>query len=112
MISKEERKGRPGKPSAKRVEPPLRSDYNNRFLKDWARIKDAGRQDMARAKEGMKALLANEGPLPPEYKDHPLAGKWTNHREFHAGGDLLVVYYRDGDMLVFARIGTHTDLFD
>src|SRR3546814_17753526 len=104
MISKEERKGRPGKQSAKRVEPPLRSDYNNRFLKDWARIKDEGRQDMARAKEGMKALLANEGPLPPEYKDHPLAGKWTNHRECQAGGDLTDVYYTKGKMIVFEPI--------
>jgi mRNA interferase YafQ len=59
----------------------------------------------------MKLLIANDGPLPAECKDHPLAGRWTNHREFHAGGDLLVIYYRRGDTIVFARIGTHTELF-
>jgi mRNA interferase YafQ len=111
MSSNKKGKQAPSKTSAKRVEPPLKNDYSSQFLKDWARIRDAGRQDLSRAKEGMKALLANEGPLPPEYKDHPLNGEWKSHREFHAGGDLLVIYFRNENSIVFERIGTHSELF-
>ena len=111
MSSKKKGTAAPGRANAKRVDPPLRNDYTSRFLKDWTHIAKAGRQDLARAKQGMKALIANEGPLPPEYRDHALNGEWMNHREFHAGGDLLVIYLRKNDSIIFERIGTHTELF-
>jgi len=61
----------------------------------------------------MTLLVANEGPLPPEWKDHPLKGPWTGHRECHAGGDLLLIYkLRDDNSIVFVRTGTHADLFE
>lgn len=96
----------------KRVDPPKRVDSTAQFQKDWAEIKRAGRQDLSRAKAGMMLLVANDAPMPPEYKDHPLKGQWSKYREFHAGGDLLVVYRVDGDLVDFVRIGTHTELFD
>jgi mRNA interferase YafQ len=33
---------------------------------------------MRRLKEAMLLLIANEGPLPPEYRDHELTGDWRN----------------------------------
>jgi len=38
------------------------------------------------------SLLLENKPLPPEAKDHPLIGNWKDFREFHLGGDLLVIY--------------------
>lgn len=60
----------------------------------------------------MSLLVANEGPLPAEWMDHPLKAEWDGYRECHAGGDLLLIYQlRDGDEIRFARAGTHSELF-
>ena len=56
-------------------------------------------------------LLAEGSPLPPRYKDHPLAGEWKHHRDCHLEPDWLLVYKIDGDDLYLVRTGTHSDLF-
>jgi len=70
---------------------------------------------MHKLKEVMLRLVANDGPLPPEWLDHPLTGDWKNHRECHVGGDFLLIYRLDDTskhgMVVFARTGTHAELF-
>ena len=57
------------------------------------------------------SLLLNGKPLPPEAKDHPLVGNWKDFREFHLGGDLIVIYRIEGDDLILTRMGTHNQLF-
>jgi len=63
----------------------------------------------------MALIIANEGPLPPEWKDHELVGNWTGFRECHIGGDFLLIYKlgKAGkyEMVVFTRTGTHAELF-
>ena len=70
---------------------------------------------MNRLKEAMLLLIANSGPLGPEWLDHPLKGNWEGHRECHIGGDFLLAYKIDGSGLsgkvVFVRAGTHSALF-
>lgn len=71
---------------------------------------------MNRLKEAMLLLIANDGPLGPEWLDHPLKGEWAGFRECHVGGDFLLIYEVDdkagkGGSIVFVRTGTHTDLF-
>jgi mRNA interferase YafQ len=56
-------------------------------------------------------LLLNDQPLPRQYEDHPLKGKWKGHREFHAEPDWLVIYRVSQPFLVLVRTGTHDDLF-
>jgi len=57
-------------------------------------------------------MLLNGQPLPSQYHDHPLRGKWAGHREFHLEPDWLVVYrIENGKMLVLVSTGTHSDLF-
>lgn len=66
-------------------------------------------------KEAMLLLVANNGPLPPEWLDHPLKGDWLGHRECHVGGDFLLIYRLDDSgktgLVVFVRSGTHSELF-
>jgi mRNA interferase YafQ len=50
---------------------------------------------MNELKEAMLLLVANDGPLPPEWLDHPLTGDWVGHRECHMGGDFLLIYRLD-----------------
>ena len=58
------------------------------------------------------SLLLEGKELPPEAKDHPLTGEWKDFREFHLGGDLLVIYKVDGKDLILVRIGSHNQLFE
>jgi len=70
------------KPAAsKQATLPRASDYARQFLKDWQRLTHSGRYDMNRLKQAMKLLIANEGPLPPEWLDHPLTGDWDGYRD-------------------------------
>ncbi len=66
---------------------------------------------MQRLKEAMLLLIANDGPLPAEWLDHELQGEWSDHRECHAKGDLLLIYRLDADGVIFVRAGTHSELF-
>ena len=104
------------KPAAsKRANLPRASDYTKEFLKDWQRLSHSGRYDMNRLKEAMLLLIASDGPLPPEWLDHPLTGDWAGHRECHIGGDFLLIYTLDesgkSGLVVFVRSGTHADVF-
>lgn len=60
-------------------------------------------------------IVANDCPLPPEWKDHELSGDWDGFRECHVGGDFLSIYkLHKGskfDSVVFTRAGTHSELF-
>ena len=98
--------------SVKRAALPRASDYTKSFLKDWERLSRSGRYDMRRLKEAMLLLIANDGPLGPEWLDHSLKGVWADHRECHVGGDFLLIYQIEGNLINFVRAGTHSALFE
>ena len=60
----------------------------------------------------MMMLIANDAPLGPEWLDHPLKGDWSDHRECHIGGDFLLIYTIEGNLVNFVRAGTHAELFE
>lgn len=102
--------------TTKRAPFPRQADYAKTFLNDWERLSRTGRYDLNALKEVMLLLVANDAPLGPEWKDHPLKGEWGGARECHVGGDFLLIY-RLGDKpgpgggIVFLRAGTHSELF-
>jgi mRNA interferase YafQ len=106
------------KPEASRKRAPLprASDHTRSFVRDWERLVHSGRYDMRRLKEAMLLLIANDGPLGPEWLDHPLKGDWSDHRECHIGGDFLLIYRLDAkgprETVIFVRTGTHSELFE
>jgi mRNA interferase YafQ len=99
----------------KRASQPRASDFTKAFRKDWERLSRTGRFNMKLLKEAMLLLIANDGPLGPEWLDHPLKGEWQDHRECHIGGDFLLIYRIDrrgnDEMIIFVRSGTHAELF-
>ena len=103
-------------PTAKRAAFPRLAEYARTFQTDRERLSRTGRYDLGRLKEVMLLLVANDAPLGPEWKDHPLKGEWGGARECHVGGDFLLIY-RLGDKpgpgggIVFLRAGTHSELF-
>jgi len=57
------------------------------------------------------SLLLNEEELPAETREHSLSGEWMDTKEFHIGGDLLVIYRINLDSLELLRLGTYSQLF-
>lgn len=82
---------------------------HKQFLQDFAKI-SLSDNHFAKLVQYM-ALLMQEAPLPPEARDHSLEGEWGQYREFHIGGDVLVIYKIENKTLYLARIGTHNQLF-
>ena len=61
------------------------------------------------------ANLLKEGKeLPSESKDHSLSGEFRDCREFHLGGDMLIIYLIniEADETILLRVGTHSQLFN
>jgi mRNA interferase YafQ len=47
-------------------------------------------KDMAKLRE-LILLLVEGNPLPARYKDHPLGGDWSHHRDCHIEPDWLLI---------------------
>ena len=85
--------------------------YHTMFKKDFKRIKKRG-YDISRL-EKIVELLANEVPLPEQFKDHNLSGNYNGFRECHIVPDWLLIYQVNNNelVLVLSRTGSHSDLF-
>lgn len=85
--------------------------YHTLFKKDFKRIKKRG-YDISRL-EKIAELLANEVPLPEQFKDHNLSGNYNGFRECHIAPDWLLIYQVNNNelVLVLSRTGSHSDLF-
>jgi len=79
------------------------------FRRDVKLARKRGK-DMAKLRE-IVLLLIEGNPLPPRYKDHPLAGNWKHFRDCHMEPDWLLIYKIEGEDLHLTRTGTHSDLF-
>ena len=56
--------------------------------------------------------LRDDSSLPKESKDHALSGEYSDCREFHLGGDLLIIYLiNPNNEVILLRIGSHAQLF-
>lgn len=85
--------------------------YHTMFKKDFKKIKKRG-YDILRL-EKIVELLANEVPLPEQFKDHNLSGNYNGFRECHIAPDWLLIYQINNNelVLVLSRTGSHSDLF-
>jgi mRNA interferase YafQ len=55
--------------------------------------------------------LANDQPLEPCYRDHPLTGDWKDHRDCHIKPDLVLIYQKpDEGSMRLVRLGSHSEL--
>ena len=53
-----------------------------------------------------------EDPASPLLRVHPLKGAFTGYWSMNVGGDLRALYRTDGnDIIIFALIGTHSQLY-
>ena len=88
----------------------LQVAFARQFRKDWKRLKASG-QKVSTAQSVMRALAKGEA-LSPVYDDHPLHGPWQSHRGCHPQSDTVLIYKRQGETIIFERIGSHAELFE
>ncbi len=79
------------------------------FKKDYQKLKISDKHYAKYVK--YLSLLLEDKALLLEARDHSLIGNYSSFREFHIGGDLLVVYYIEDDIIRLTRIGTHSQIF-
>lgn len=82
---------------------------SGQFKRDVKRMERRGR-NLAKLRT-LLDLLIEGGPLPAEYKDHPLRGEFAGSRDCHVEPDWILIYTVEGNHIRFERTGTHTDLF-
>ena len=56
--------------------------------------------------------LQNNEQLEAKYCDHMLTGNWKGYRDCHVRPDCVLIYKIEGNELLLARIGSHSELFD
>jgi len=47
----------------------------------------------------------------PILGNHPLRGKYQGYRSVNVTGDLRAVYKREGELVIFVAIDTHSNLY-
>jgi len=87
----------------------LRLIYTTQFKKDFKKIKKRGKE-ISKLINVIEILLERKN-LDAKYQDHPLSGKFKDHRECHIEPDWLLIYRRTKDELILERTGSHSDLF-
>lgn len=80
------------------------------YLKDSRKISLSDKH-FTKLVQYLSALLKDEA-LPEESQDHALIGNWEHYREFHLGGDVLVIYKVTDREIILTRMGTHAQLFE
>lgn len=97
--------------------------YTRTFQKDHRRMAASGRYDMALVNEvgGLLVAHAAQQLLAEQWSDHALtaSSEWdAGDRELHLGGDFQLAYRidphpsdKDVEIVIFKRLGTHSDLF-
>ena len=90
----------------------LRLVPTSQFKKDYKRAKKRG-LDISEL-QAVLDRLCNGDRLEERYRDHFLVGSYAGFRECHIRPNWLLIYAVDEDrlILVAARTGTHSDLFD
>lgn len=81
--------------------------YHPKFKKQYKKLPIRQQQQF----DGRLKLFLQE-PLNPQLRIHPLKGKFFGYWSMNISGDLRALYYYEGDtVVVFALIGTHSQLY-
>lgn len=81
----------------------------SQFKKDFKRIIKQGKN--SKDLELILSMLIEGKPIPDKYRNHPLIGDYSGYQELHIYPDWLLIYKIEGDALILARTGSHSELF-
>ncbi|MFH1969297.1 MAG: type II toxin-antitoxin system YafQ family toxin [Verrucomicrobiota bacterium] len=60
--------------------------------------------------EGTPGAMADQ-PLDLIHRDHRLVDNYVGRRDCHIESDWVLIYKIENNLLIFERMGTHSDLF-
>jgi len=68
-------------------------ELTSRFKRDLKRESRGQHRHLFPAEfDKLVELLCADTPLPSSYRDHPLTGEWSDHRDCHVKPDLVLIY--------------------
>ena len=83
---------------------------SRQYKKDYKRYRHQPDKIAALAK--VIDMLANELPIPAEYKPHILYGDYKGCMECHIQGDYLLIWQDEElGIIELVRLGSHSELF-
>ena len=90
-------------------------EHTNKFKRDYKReTKGRSReyvQELDAELAAVVRVLRADGTLDQRYYDHPLSGKWKDHRDCHIRPDIVLIYCKpDQDAITLVRLGSHSEL--
>ena len=81
--------------------------YLSRFKKQYKKLPP---KLQAQFDERVKQFVID--PTLPQLRIHPLKGKFSGYWSMNVSGDLRALYVlRDDEVVIFALIGTHSELY-
>jgi len=81
--------------------------FTKRFWKQYYKLSKSVQR---RFKDRVKLFTVD--PLHPVLRVHPLRGKYAGYWSMNVSGDVRALYRTEGKtMVVFALIGTHSELY-
>lgn len=83
--------------------------YTTAFKKDTKLAKKRGLD--IEALKAVMTLLIEDKPLPAKHVNHKLSGDWKDHWDCHIAPDWVLIYKLVPGEVIFARTGSHADLF-
>lgn len=70
-------------------------ERTGQFKRDFKRVSKGQYHDaLVEDFTSVLTALANNQPLEPRYRDHPLTGDWNDHRDCHIKPDLVLIYQK------------------
>ncbi|MGA3292309.1 MAG: type II toxin-antitoxin system RelE/ParE family toxin [Candidatus Microgenomates bacterium] len=81
--------------------------YTSTFKKQYKKLP---REFQNQFDERLRLFLAD--PINPQLRVHPLVGKFSGYWSININGDLRALYLKRGEeIVIFALIGTHSQLY-
>jgi mRNA interferase YafQ len=87
----------------------LKVFYLNSFKKEIKKLKKRGK-NLSKITI-ISSILIEGKKLPKKYKEHKLKGNYVGYWECHIEPDWLLIYKKTKKTIIFARTGSHSDLF-
>jgi len=84
--------------------------FTAQYRRDLKRLQRQGKEFDAMRR--VIQLLEKSIPIPPEFYDHALKGKWKGRRELHLESDWLLIYRTTDEAIYLERTGSHSELLN
>ena len=83
--------------------------YTRQFEKDLKLNQRRGK-NLDKFKILARTLIEGQTP-DPIHRDHKLVGNYHGRRDCHVESDWLIIYRIEDELIIFERMGSHSDLF-